>query len=201
MKPFDVYRRQWSPARRVVIASLTLAALSTAVLGWTGYLSPVYVAWSVTNRLHVYFYCGDGLMRLYSFRAAEDIYLGPSPDFRRMDVHRSIDGMRCLRISHARPGVVPPYALVSQRYSPRPGAGGPTLHLAGVRTRFLPVMIVFLVYPVVAVTRRRFRYHRRRPGHCLHCQYDLTGNTSGVCPECGREILPSSRMTKKERSR
>ena len=23
------------------------------------------------------------------------------------------------------------------------------------------------------------------PGHCLRCSYDLTGNVSGVCPECG----------------
>jgi hypothetical protein len=26
---------------------------------------------------------------------------------------------------------------------------------------------------------------RRRPGHCPACGYDLTGNVSGVCPECG----------------
>jgi hypothetical protein len=26
---------------------------------------------------------------------------------------------------------------------------------------------------------------RRRPGHCRRCGYDLTGNVSGVCPECG----------------
>lgn len=25
----------------------------------------------------------------------------------------------------------------------------------------------------------------RFPGKCVHCGYDLTGNTSGVCPECG----------------
>lgn len=25
------------------------------------------------------------------------------------------------------------------------------------------------------------------PGHCPHCGYDLTGNTSGVCPECGEK--------------
>ena len=26
------------------------------------------------------------------------------------------------------------------------------------------------------------------PGCCRSCGYDLTGNTSGVCPECGREV-------------
>lgn len=26
------------------------------------------------------------------------------------------------------------------------------------------------------------------PGHCSHCGYNLTGNVSGVCPECGVEF-------------
>jgi hypothetical protein len=25
-------------------------------------------------------------------------------------------------------------------------------------------------------------------GHCRHCGYCLTGNTSGVCPECGTPV-------------
>jgi hypothetical protein len=37
---------------------------------------------------------------------------------------------------------------------------------------------------------RRFRLYRRRRlndrTHCHTCGYDLTGNVSGVCPECGR---------------
>lgn len=31
------------------------------------------------------------------------------------------------------------------------------------------------------------------PGHCAHCDYDLTGNISGVCPECGSAISRSAR--------
>jgi len=26
------------------------------------------------------------------------------------------------------------------------------------------------------------------PGHCPNCGYDLTGNVSGVCPECGMPV-------------
>ncbi len=26
------------------------------------------------------------------------------------------------------------------------------------------------------------------PGYCVNCEYNLTGNESGVCPECGAEI-------------
>ncbi len=30
---------------------------------------------------------------------------------------------------------------------------------------------------------------RLQPGKCRKCAYDLTGNTSGRCPECGTAIL------------
>ncbi|MBN2562781.1 MAG: hypothetical protein JXQ75_17800 [Phycisphaerae bacterium] len=29
---------------------------------------------------------------------------------------------------------------------------------------------------------------RPSPGRCQECGYDLTGNTSGICPECGTPI-------------
>lgn len=29
------------------------------------------------------------------------------------------------------------------------------------------------------------RWRRRRKGWCVRCGYDLTGNVTGVCPECG----------------
>ena len=32
------------------------------------------------------------------------------------------------------------------------------------------------------------RVRRPSPSHCRKCRYDLTGNTSGRCPECGQEI-------------
>jgi hypothetical protein len=40
-----------------------------------------------------------------------------------------------------------------------------------------------------------FRVWRRRvrAGHCRCCGYDLTGNVSGVCPECGNGVPPEFR--------
>lgn len=35
---------------------------------------------------------------------------------------------------------------------------------------------------------RWYRRHRPRPGTCRNCGYDLTGNVSGRCPECGTWI-------------
>jgi hypothetical protein len=49
--------------------------------------------------------------------------------------------------------------------------------------------VLFLVYPTVVFFRGPYRRHRRRKkGLCLNCGYSLTGNVSGVCPDCGEQI-------------
>ncbi|HOA73620.1 MAG TPA: hypothetical protein PL151_04100 [Phycisphaerae bacterium] len=38
--------------------------------------------------------------------------------------------------------------------------------------------------------RERYQNCRRFPlGCCEHCGYNLTGNVSGTCPECGRTVM------------
>jgi hypothetical protein len=34
----------------------------------------------------------------------------------------------------------------------------------------------------------RWRHRASQQSHCLACSYDLTGNVSGVCPECGTTV-------------
>ena len=34
------------------------------------------------------------------------------------------------------------------------------------------------------------RQERQAKGQCVRCGYDLTGNVSGVCPECGAGVAP-----------
>jgi hypothetical protein len=51
------------------------------------------------------------------------------------------------------------------------------------------LLIVLAAYPAVAFIHGPFRrYRRRRKGLCIKCAYDLTGNVSGTCPECGAEV-------------
>ena len=52
---------------------------------------------------------------------------------------------------------------------------------------WLPLLLTLLVILILVVRNRR----RIPVGHCTRCRYDLTGNTSGVCPECGMP-LPST---------
>lgn len=54
----------------------------------------------------------------------------------------------------------------------------------------LPVLSLLLAaYPIIAFFRgpyrRRWRWAR---GQCPECSYILTGNVSGICPECGERI-------------
>src|SRR5262245_24466128 len=53
----------------------------------------------------------------------------------------------------------------------------------------LPISIAVSVLSAFFWWREWLREHRHFPfGHCRRCGYDLTGNTSGVCPECGTAI-------------
>jgi hypothetical protein len=48
----------------------------------------------------------------------------------------------------------------------------------------IPLTAVLLVHVALMGVLWRSR-KRRAPGHCKECGYDLTGNASGRCPECG----------------
>ncbi len=50
-------------------------------------------------------------------------------------------------------------------------------------------LFLFGVYPTIALIHPPLRrYRRRKRGLCVRCGYNLTGNESGVCPECGAEV-------------
>jgi predicted amidophosphoribosyltransferase len=42
----------------------------------------------------------------------------------------------------------------------------------------------------------QFRLRRPPPGLCTDCGYNLTANTSGVCPECGSAISSPAVVSK-----
>jgi hypothetical protein len=50
--------------------------------------------------------------------------------------------------------------------------------------------ILALTVVWIIVKRRKESPSRVPWGCCRHCGYDLTGNVSGVCPECGNPVSP-----------
>lgn len=61
-----------------------------------------------------------------------------------------------------------------------------------VRARLDPTYLLGIALGVwqmaLGVSMIRHGYPRPMPGHCGNCGYNLTGNTSGICPECGRSV-------------
>lgn len=58
-----------------------------------------------------------------------------------------------------------------------------------VITRVARITIMLVVITATILFRKEWdRQQRRKAGCCIHCGYNLTGNTSGVCPECGRTV-------------
>ena len=55
----------------------------------------------------------------------------------------------------------------------------------------LKVGDVFDPHQTIAKFRRRKSERLLARGVCPDCRYDLTGNESGVCPECGRAVVIS----------
>ncbi len=59
----------------------------------------------------------------------------------------------------------------------------------GVECHFAILLLVLLIYPAIAFVRGPLRrYRRRKRGLCGRCGYNLTGNVTGVCSECGAPI-------------
>ncbi len=59
-----------------------------------------------------------------------------------------------------------------------------------IKTRSVPLWVPWVI--VAIPTALLFWLDRRRipSGYCKKCGYDLTGNVSGVCPECGEMVPP-----------
>ena len=70
-----------------------------------------------------------------------------------------------------------------------------SVHGSGVRRKIyvrIPLyglMLLFGGWPLwLLISGLNRRKRRRNRGLCFDCGYDLTGNESGVCPECGSSI-------------
>ena len=57
----------------------------------------------------------------------------------------------------------------------------------------IPLWMPFLGIAITtALIRRTHLWRADRRGICRDCGYNLTGNVSGVCPECGTQLKDQS---------
>ena len=89
--------------------------------------------------------------------------------------------------------VTAPFISITDLYQAAPSAHwrirGSTV--PGSRWVVVPLWLPFVL--VVGATAFLWLFDRRIPvGLCISCRYDLTGNTTGICPECGAHAPPES---------
>jgi hypothetical protein len=53
---------------------------------------------------------------------------------------------------------------------------------------YYAVVVALAVWPMIISSRQFKRWRQKPAGHCLMCSYDLKGNESGICPECGTSV-------------
>ena len=62
------------------------------------------------------------------------------------------------------------------------------------KSRFY-VIVPLYPFALIAALVTIICWHHIPPGHCQKCGYNLTGNMSGICPECGTPCKPDERAT------
>ncbi len=180
--------------RSAAWAVIALPALAVGVCGFIGVVRPFYLTF------HKNIDTG-GFLGMYSAQGYVGGLLGYSrddPDAARKPFSYSSDFVlvatrREVRRSHgleyvpARRGLR--YAAARHMHEKEkpipPGIYG-SIELA---IKAWPAFVVLALPPVFLLVRGPIRrWGRRRRGLCVACGYNLTGNVSGLCPECGSDL-------------
>ena len=174
--------------RKIVIVVLTLGAVGTGVVGATTFFMPLWWVWK-SKPASLAVYVGDGVVetRYRTIKPGKTIPFGRRGGRAgfawetRHDINTWdswMRGGRYLRVGKY--DAKPPDAVfipASFRYEYR------------LRIPLWGPFVAFSLIPAATVvTGRLIRHRRKRRGVCVKCRYDLTGNVSGVCPECGTKV-------------
>ena len=60
----------------------------------------------------------------------------------------------------------------------------------------VPIWVLFALVSIPVIVRNTRKRHLA--GHCKSCNYNLTGNVSGICPECGTPVKERKQQSQSE---
>ncbi len=163
--------------RKLVIVVLTLAAVLTTWLTVESYRHTTNYYWAPTAHDDLIVTCAMGGITLNHFHS----FVTPFPQRRSS---REISPYADDAMKAARKTLTYFYFdWYAPVYQPSEYSG---------RVIAMPLWLpfaVFAAYPTIAFIRGPLRrWRRQRRGLCAKCAYDLTGNESGVCSECGLKV-------------
>lgn len=172
--------------RKTIIVMLILAAVGATGLGIATCFEPIL--WTepkdVGRRAYGVAVCrGEVALHYWRFKAR------PGSRSRRLTLDPFATYRNEIRLgatAYSRSWKNPP---LEYRIAVNDQGGGGTLVTTDVRLLVWPLAVAFAAYPTIAFIRGPVRrWRRQRKGQCVKCGYNLTGNVSGVCPECGEQI-------------
>ena len=186
--------------RRLFLISMALAGIATATVGVRSYSCPMYLGRAIDDSTVPILHFFDGRIRFFWIQFETPVHVRMA---NWLSPTRSGPGLKICLGPEAATAV---NRLTSDsdscscvegdwvvRVGDRQQVGPFGLRLTKSPIRFVrvsvwPAVAVLLAAPVLAVIRGPMtRRRRRRRNQCLPCGFDLTGNESGVCPECGTE--------------
>lgn len=160
---------------------------------WVGYLFIALGVWGIVNMLISPFFTGDVA---FDFNALLSLWIG-----RRLTQFRN--GFRIAAIviailSISMCLILTAIALIVSPQNTYIDLGpwhieNPTVTQIMLGTGFIVgISLSILLALLHPKTRKDFHWHIRQrlmaEGKCAQCEYDLTGNVSGICPECGSAV-------------
>ena len=183
--------------RKAIILVLTVAALGTAALagmsflwwpdGWAADIAPNLEVYHAGREWYIDFAPSSPPdlpknLKLHAGKVTLHHVVVPTYDISQEQVTRVEFGGFCYA-----------HAVKKRSLGPTPR---PYRRLWKVQIPLFPMCILFAAYPAIAFIRGPLRRHRRRrKGWCIKCAYNLTGNVSGFCPECGTHIAAGTRRS------
>ncbi len=168
--------------RKAIIGVLTLGAVSVTVMSVMIYGTPIRnEEFWLGDRDVVLFRCDAGHAKL--------IWLRVEQGGRSLNIKRH--GSEADTVVQISPNRLLILDRIEHRYVPRVRwrtklTTRPPSRLTQIRVWAWLLVAAFASYPTIAFIRGPLRrWRRRRKGLCIRCGYNLEGNVSGVCSECG----------------
>ena len=176
--------------RKILLAILSLAAIGTTVPAGISYLRSVHGHVRLGSRDSVHVRFSEGILRLLAYSSDKPLDFELRTNMLLIKLRETgelVLSIRFVTRGELRRGprnAIPP---ISWR-RPVPVVNHPPnvqIVSSYVRVPALLPPLLFLAFPLWHAARRRWRMRAYAQGTCTTCGYCLTGNTSGVCPECG----------------
>lgn len=178
--------------RKVIIVFLLVASFGTATAWVAGFFGPQTMDVDLTNHVWGHVVSIEGSCRVivadFSGYANSPAFRGPYDEWgairrkretrheiQQKDLYRTLSKLRFVKMTTLG---------FCWRGSSATNPGKNPFWF-GIFPFWAPCML-FAAYPTLAFIRGPVRrWRRRRKGLCIRCGYNLQGNVSGVCPECG----------------